>query len=366
MSFRKIGGLNHSSNNHIVRNEYSSSTKLNTQEMGVNDIFVRDKILMNSRYNDIKQKISTNKATFVDVSVNNLHVSNNLEVNNHVSILDVNINNNLDISNNLEVKNHATFSDVSVNNNLDISNNLEVKNHARFLDVSINNNLYVKNDLDISNNLEVKNHATFLDVSVNNNLYVKNDLDISNNVEVKNHATFLDVSVNNNLDISNNLEVKTHARFLDVSVNNNLDISNNLEVKNHARFLDVSINNNLNVSENIYAKYINTNTIEATKLQTKSDYRLKTNVENLDDTFNVDNLRPVIYDMNSLREIGLIAHEIQEIYPFLVSGIKDGIEMQSVNYIGLIGILIKELQKCKFSIQHLQNEVNEMKKQMHN
>ena len=52
-------------------------------------------------------------------------------------------------------------------------------------------------------------------------------------------------------------------------------------------------------------------------------------------------MRPVIYDMNSLREIGLIAHEIQEIYPFLVYGIKDGKEMQSVNYIGLIGILIK-------------------------
>ena len=38
-------------------------------------------------------------------------------------------------------------------------------------------------------------------------------------------------------------------------------------------------------------------------------------------------------------DIGLLAHELQEIYPFLVTGEKDGDNLQSVNYIGLIPIL---------------------------
>ena len=45
--------------------------------------------------------------------------------------------------------------------------------------------------------------------------------------------------------------------------------------------------------------------------------------------------------------MGFIAHEIQELYPFLVNGQKDGEQTQSLNYIGLIGILTKEIQDLK-------------------
>ena len=45
--------------------------------------------------------------------------------------------------------------------------------------------------------------------------------------------------------------------------------------------------------------------------------------------------------------MGFIAHELQEHYPFLVAGIKDGPDTQSVNYIGLIGLLTKEIQQLK-------------------
>jgi hypothetical protein len=56
-------------------------------------------------------------------------------------------------------------------------------------------------------------------------------------------------------------------------------------------------------------------------------------------------------------DIGLIAHELQEIYPFLVNGEKDGHEYQSVNYIGLIGILIKEIQDLKKRIVILEQKL---------
>jgi len=47
------------------------------------------------------------------------------------------------------------------------------------------------------------------------------------------------------------------------------------------------------------------------------------------------------------QDIGLIAHELKEIYPELVNGEKDGEQFQSVNYTGLIPILIKEIQNLK-------------------
>ena len=53
--------------------------------------------------------------------------------------------------------------------------------------------------------------------------------------------------------------------------------------------------------------------------------------------------------------IGLIAHEVQEYYPFLVEGEKDGEQTQSVNYIGLIGVLIKEIQELKKRVLNLEN-----------
>ena len=99
--------------------------------------------------------------------------------------------------------------------------------------------------------------------------------------------------------------------------------------------------------------------IETTKLKTKSDYRLKTNVEDLQEVYNVDKLRPVMYNINSSKEIGLIAHEIQEYYPFLVSGVKDGKEMQTVNYTGLIGVLIKEIQLLKSVVKEQSELVRE-------
>ena len=80
-----------------------------------------------------------------------------------------------------------------------------------------------------------------------------------------------------------------------------------------------------------------------------SDYRIKENIQLLNDTYNIDNLKPSTYFNTKLgkQDIGLIAHELQEIYPELVTGEKDGKEMQSINYIGLIPILIKEIQDLK-------------------
>jgi hypothetical protein len=93
-----------------------------------------------------------------------------------------------------------------------------------------------------------------------------------------------------------------------------------------------------------------------------SDYRIKENVISLDNTFKVDYLNPVTYfnKENKTQDIGLIAHELQEHYPQLVYGEKDGPELQSVNYNGLIPVLINEIKILKDEMkdlkQHLENK----------
>ena len=100
-----------------------------------------------------------------------------------------------------------------------------------------------------------------------------------------------------------------------------------------------------------------TGTITASSFNATSDYRIKENVTLLEDSFILDDLKPVTYlnKKTGNTDIGLIAHELQEVYPFLVTGEKDGREMQSINYIGLIGILIKEIQDLKKEVSALSN-----------
>jgi hypothetical protein len=103
--------------------------------------------------------------------------------------------------------------------------------------------------------------------------------------------------------------------------------------------------------------------VNATSYNSSSDYRIKENVTQLDSSFVVDNLNPVTYLNKHLgkQDIGLIAHELQEIFPELVNGEKDGEELQSVNYLGLIPILIKEVQELKKEIKSMKDELNETK-----
>lgn len=88
-----------------------------------------------------------------------------------------------------------------------------------------------------------------------------------------------------------------------------------------------------------------------------SDYRIKEDIYELDESYSIDNLKPIKFKnkTSNKEDIGLIAHELQEVYPFLVTGEKDGEDIQTVNYLGLIGILIHE-------IKNLKKEINQLKK----
>jgi hypothetical protein len=99
-------------------------------------------------------------------------------------------------------------------------------------------------------------------------------------------------------------------------------------------------------------------TVTAAAFNSTSDYRVKENIQDLNlNIYNVNPLRPVNYYNNRLNklDIGFIAHEVQEYYPFLVSGEKDGDETQSLNYNGIIGILVKEIQELKERVKQLED-----------
>jgi len=96
---------------------------------------------------------------------------------------------------------------------------------------------------------------------------------------------------------------------------------------------------------------------EATSYNATSDYRIKKDVIPIADTsYNIDKLRPITYTntISNKQDIGLLAHEVQQEYPFLVTGEKDGEHHQTVNYTGLIGVLIHEIQQLKKRVNELE------------
>lgn len=106
-----------------------------------------------------------------------------------------------------------------------------------------------------------------------------------------------------------------------------------------------TVANNLNIYGNVTG-----NTFNAT-----SDYRVKRNVTDLDlSEFNINNLRPVTYHnlLTQKQDIGFIAHEVQAEFPMLVSGEKDGTMNQTINYQGLVPVLIKEIQELKKQMKY--------------
>ena len=104
----------------------------------------------------------------------------------------------------------------------------------------------------------------------------------------------------------------------------------------------------------------------ATKFFSTSDYRIKQNVTSLGDSYSIEHLRPVRYfnSQTQSNDYGFIAHELQAELPDLVAGQKDGDTLQSINYNGLIPILIKEVQQHKQLITQLTNTVEKLQNEL--
>ena len=121
---------------------------------------------------------------------------------------------------------------------------------------------------------------------------------------------------------------------------------------------NVNVFKDLNIVGSIYCPLgtltVNSNVIVKDKVtaatfSTTSDYRIKSNVASLTESYTVDRFNPVSYynKLTGRDDIGLLAHELQELYPALVYGQKDDVEYQSINYASIISILVREVKELK-------------------
>ena len=93
-----------------------------------------------------------------------------------------------------------------------------------------------------------------------------------------------------------------------------------------------------------------------------SDINLKNNIEKIDNS-QFEKLNPVSFqyknDIQQKKHFGLIAQELETIYPELVS---NNTGFKSVNYIELIPIILSQMKCMQQEIDKLKEELNELKK----
>jgi hypothetical protein len=99
---------------------------------------------------------------------------------------------------------------------------------------------------------------------------------------------------------------------------------------------------------------------------TLSDYRLKDNVEELTDKaslYRIQQLRPVTFKWksNSHLEEGFIAHEVKEVVPTAVKGVKDAFDYQTLDKSQLTPVIVKSIQALINIVNEQQEEINRLK-----
>ncbi len=137
------------------------------------------------------------------------------------------------------------------------------------------------------------------------------------------------------------------------SSSNLLSISKQLGQPNSIIAFESDISNNVSLQGNLSVS----GQIAASSYITTSDYRVKENVKKLsemNEKNKFDFLNPVEYDAFGRHDYGFIAHEVKELFPCLVNGEKDDEHLQSINYQGIIALLVNEVKILKKKINQLE------------
>lgn len=91
----------------------------------------------------------------------------------------------------------------------------------------------------------------------------------------------------------------------------------------------------------------------STSYNTTSDYRLKEDLKPIKGLEQVSKIN--VYDFkfknSSNRMDGVLAHELQEVLPFAVTGIKDGKDMQSVDYSKIVPVLVQAIKELNAKLE---------------
>jgi hypothetical protein len=280
--------------------------------------------------------------------------------------------------------NSNIFNQTYVNNFIDLSGDLVIRNNGALIvggDASLNqlvgsgtSTTTVVNDLTLNSKLLIGGN-----ISTNGSVSIGGDLSLNGkfsgafasgiipSTAVIGYVVTTDVS---DIIISGNVRVVGDSSFngtkVDLSTNTLFKIGGALTFGNASTlstyddniFSGSFANGNVIFKDSTFdaVTVIDVSGVKvAGTVSTSSDYRIKNNVTDLDGTYNVDQLVPIQYDntLTNTHDFGLIAHELQSVYPYLVTGEKDGPEYQRVHYNGLIGVLVKEVQDLKCRVAAL-------------
>jgi hypothetical protein len=123
-----------------------------------------------------------------------------------------------------------------------------------------------------------------------------------------------------------------------------------------------NLTNPLKLQNKKTADLTGTSTVYSSTFTSYSDIRLKENIQTLKETEGVNNIRVVQYNniSDNTKHFGVIAHELQEVYPGLVHGEKEGNQMQSVSYSELIPICINEIKMLKDKKKRLKTAIESL------
>jgi len=278
-----------------------------------------------------------------------------------------------------DISANTLFLDTRLVTNGDISGNGDLFVGG---DISGNGNLFVrgniyKNGVEINSNNFAADQVKALYSDDYKNTYVGSNTKLLGGIGYQGLERSTTIGYGANIDLSNQIVLGTSGEFVCIPSNRGLSIGKTTApASGYALDISGSINFSGNLYQNgsIFVSGSGSGTsnsitgglfvsgdisgngdlfvrgsVEASSYNATSDYRIKDNIRNLDDSDTISNLRPVKYlnKQTNKNDFGLIAHELQLEYPDLVSGTKDGTEYQSVNYTGLISILIKEIQDLK-------------------
>jgi hypothetical protein len=286
--------------------------------------------------------------------------------------------NNVGISGALDVSGPSTFATLRVTSGATFGNSIDVASSSIF-----RNGIDVTSGSTFRGNVNVIGLSTFDTLRVTSGATFGSGIDVTSgstfksNVNVIGLSTFATLRVTSGATFGNGIDVTSGSTFrngIDVTsgstFRNGIDVTSgstfrgNVNVTGLSTFATLTVTSGATFGSSIdvtsgstFRSNVNvTGTATAGSFNATSDYRIKKNVRQI--TANVDSLNPVQYfnTLSNREDFGLIAHEIQEHFPTLVCGEKDGPGNQSVNYIGIIPILVSEIQELKKKVNELMSK----------
>jgi hypothetical protein len=149
----------------------------------------------------------------------------------------------------------------------------------------------------------------------------------------------------------NGLQTETNGTVLGVT--NSAANDNNLFLRKN------------NIAGNVAAFYYNSTTVgtisitsTTTSYNTSSDYRLKEDLKSIKGLEIVNKIK--VYDYkwkaSDSRMDGVLAHELAEVLPYAVSGVKDGEQMQGVDYSKIVPVMVQAIKDLKQELDLLKNK----------